>query len=101
MAKSCFVGNENQCALTITRIISAAAFLAACGATQPPIGAPGAMPGGPASATHAVGGGSWMLPEAAEEYKAAGLLVYITNYAVPYDATVYPVAMRIERRIIL
>jgi hypothetical protein len=40
----------------------AAALLAACGGSQPPIGAPGAMPQSHAIVTHAERGGSWMLP---------------------------------------
>jgi hypothetical protein len=41
------------------------ALLAACGGSQLPIGAPGAMPQSQTSAiaTHANRGGSWMLPE--------------------------------------
>jgi hypothetical protein len=42
----------------------AAATPAGCGASQPPIGAPGAMPQGTRIATHAEHGKSWMLPEA-------------------------------------
>jgi hypothetical protein len=42
----------------------AAAMLAGCGGSQPPIGAPGAMPQTSASATHADRGTSWMLSEA-------------------------------------
>jgi hypothetical protein len=42
----------------------AAAMLAGCGGSQPPIGAPGAMPQTFAIATHAERGTSWMLPEA-------------------------------------
>ena len=41
---------------------AAAALLSACGGSQPPIGAPGAMPQSRAIATHAERGGSWMLP---------------------------------------
>ena len=84
-----------------TIAISFTVLLAACGGSQPPIGAPGAIPQSRAIATHAERGGSWMLPQAAQEYKVAGPLVYVTNYAGPDDVTVYPVAMRIERRIIL
>jgi len=40
------------------------AMLAACGGSQPPIGAPGAMPQRQAIAQHAARGKSWMLPEA-------------------------------------
>jgi hypothetical protein len=42
--------------------LSAAAFLAACGGSQPPIGAPGAMPQTSAIATHAEPGGLRVLP---------------------------------------
>jgi hypothetical protein len=40
----------------------AVALLAGCGGSQPPIGAPGAMPQTSATATHADRGKSWMLP---------------------------------------
>src|SRR5580704_15964905 len=48
---------------------AAAAMLAGCGGSQPPIGAPGAMPRSQTSAiaTHAERGGSWMAPEAKSE----------------------------------
>jgi hypothetical protein len=49
-------------------------LLAGCGGSQPPIGAPGAMPQSRAVATHADRGKSWMLPEA----KKSDLL-YVTN----------------------
>jgi hypothetical protein len=39
----------------------AATLLAGCGGSQPPIGAPGAMPQSRAIAAHAGRGGSWML----------------------------------------
>jgi hypothetical protein len=45
----------------------AAAILAGCGGSQPPISAPGAMPQNSAIATHAEHGKSWMLPEAKNE----------------------------------
>jgi hypothetical protein len=51
----------------------AAAMLAGCGGSQPPIGAPGAMPQTSAIATHAERGKSWMLPE------AKGDLVYASG----------------------
>jgi hypothetical protein len=54
----------------------AAATLAACGGSQPPIGAPGATPQTSALATHAERGTSWMLPEAASQD-----LLYVTNYS--------------------
>jgi hypothetical protein len=43
---------------------AAAAILAGCGGSQPPIATPGAMPLSRAIATHADRAGSWMLPEA-------------------------------------
>jgi hypothetical protein len=45
----------------------AAAMLVGCGGSQPPIGAPGAMPQTSAIATHVDRGKSWMLPEAAQD----------------------------------
>ena len=45
----------------------AAAMLTGCGGSQPPIGAPGAMPQSSALATHAQRRGSWMSPEASGE----------------------------------
>jgi hypothetical protein len=42
----------------------ATAMLAGCGGSQPPIGAPGAMPQTAAITTRAERGTSWMLPEA-------------------------------------
>jgi hypothetical protein len=45
----------------------AAALLAGCGGSQPPIAAPGAMQQTPAIATHAAHGKSWMLPDAASQ----------------------------------
>jgi hypothetical protein len=45
----------------------AIALLAGCRGSQPPIGAPGAMPQTSAPATHADRGKSWMLPEAKNE----------------------------------
>jgi hypothetical protein len=45
----------------------AAALLAGCGGSHPPIGALGATPQTSASATHADRGTSWMLPEAKNE----------------------------------
>jgi hypothetical protein len=48
-------------------ICAPAALLAGCGGSQPPIGAPGAMPLSSQIATHAKRGGSWMLPEAKSE----------------------------------
>ena len=59
----------------------AAALLAGCGGSQPPIGAPGAMPQTSAIATHADRGKSWMLPEAKSED-----LLYVSAYS---DVLVY------------
>jgi sugar lactone lactonase YvrE len=63
---------------------AAAALLAACGGSQPPIGAPGAIAQTSALATHAARGKSWMLPEAKSEpasatYKVTPPLLYATN----------------------
>jgi hypothetical protein len=55
-----------------------AVFLAACGGSQPPIGAPGAMPQTSALATRAERGTSWMLPEAKKQP-----LIYITATGSP------------------
>ncbi len=63
--------------VTLTSCI-AAALLAGCGGSQPPIGAPGAMPQTSAIATHARSGKSWMLPEA----KSEDLLYVSTFYGV-------------------
>ena len=43
---------------------AASALLAGCGGSQPPIGAPGAMPQSRATTTQARHGKSWMMPEA-------------------------------------
>jgi hypothetical protein len=47
-----------------TLCVYAAAMLAGCGGSQPPIGAPGALPQSRAIATQGAHGGSWMLPDA-------------------------------------
>jgi len=54
----------------------AAAMLAGCGGSQPPIGASGAMPQTSVSAAHVERDGSWMLPEATSDD-----LLYVTNYS--------------------
>jgi hypothetical protein len=54
---------------------ASAVFLAACGGSQPPIGAPGAMPQSRAIASRADHSGSWMLPEAHTED-----LLYVSAY---------------------
>jgi hypothetical protein len=63
----------------------AAALLAGCGGSQPPIGTPGAMPQSSANATHAAHGGSWMKPAATTGdllYVSAGVagVVYVLSY---------------------
>jgi hypothetical protein len=69
----------------------AAAFLAGCNGSQPPIGAPGAMPQSRAIAMHDNRGGSWILPRAKRgpAYEVTGPLLYITNYTYN-SVTVYP-----------
>ncbi len=62
-------------------ISAAAAFLAGCGGSQPPIAAPGSMPQTSPAATHANRGNSWMLPEAASDD-----LLYVSNVQ---NVTVY------------
>jgi hypothetical protein len=56
---------------------AAAALLAGCGASQPPTGAPGAVPQTSALTAHADRGASWMLPEATNEN-----LLYVADYGV-------------------
>jgi hypothetical protein len=65
----------------------ATAMLVGCGGSQPPIGAPGAMPQSRAVATHAQRGGSWMLPEVPDSdliYVSGGAAgvgwVYVFSY---------------------
>jgi hypothetical protein len=64
----------------------AAAMLAGCGGSQPPIGAPGAMTQTSAIATHADRGKSWMLPEA----KSEDLLYVSDSRAVSVYVFSYP-----------
>jgi hypothetical protein len=64
-------------------ISAAAALLAACGGSQAPIGAPGAMPPTSAVARHSEQGGSWMLPEAKNKdllYVSTGGDVYVFTF---------------------
>jgi hypothetical protein len=56
-------------------ICVAAAILAGCGGSQPPTGAPGAVPQSTALATRADRGTSWMLPEAKSDD-----LLYVSNF---------------------
>ena len=53
----------------------ASAMLAGCGGSQPPVGAPGAMPQTSAPALHADRGKSWMKPEASSDD-----LIYVASY---------------------
>ncbi len=62
----------------------AAVMLSGCGGSQPPIGAPGAMPQSRAIATRADRGGSWMLPEAKSED-----LLYISNSPSPSHSSAW------------
>ena len=59
---------------------AAAALLAGCGGSQPPIAEPGAMPQRRAIATHAGHGKSWMVPEA----KSQDLLYVSSTNGVRY-----------------
>ena len=62
----------------------AAAMLAGCGGSQPPIGAPGATPQTSSFATHADRGKSWMLPEAkSEDLLYVSTLVGAKVYSYP------------------
>jgi hypothetical protein len=61
------------------------AALVGCGGSQPPIGAPGAMPQGYAVATHADRGKSWMLSEAKSED-----LLYVSAYVNHVYVYSYP-----------
>jgi hypothetical protein len=54
--------------------VGVAAMLAGCGGSQPPLGAPGAMPQSSQITTQAARGESWMLPEAVTQN-----LLYISN----------------------
>src|SRR5579862_7215229 len=56
--------------------LSAAALLAACGGSQPSIGAPGAIPQSRTIATHAQRDGSWMLPAAMNVER----LLYVSDW---------------------
>jgi len=69
-----------RCALSCC---AAAAMLAGCGGSQPPIGASGALPQASALATHADHGKSWMKPEAKSKellYVTSGDDVYVYTY---------------------
>jgi hypothetical protein len=67
-------------------LCATAALLAACGATQPPIGGPDAMPQSVAIAQHADRGGSWVLPEAATSdllYVGGNDTAFLSMYTYP------------------
>src|ERR1700734_1697106 len=72
---------------------AAAALLAGCGGSQPPIGAPGAVPQRRAIATHAERGGSWMLPEA----KGKDLLYVSSDSNGSVDVYSYPQLKRVGK----
>ena len=57
-----------------------AAMLAGCGGSQPPIGAPGAMPGASAIATHADRGTSWMVPSTASQDLTDAISAHRSEY---------------------
>jgi hypothetical protein len=62
---------------------AAAAMLAGCGGSQPPIGVPGAMLQTSASAAHIDRDGSWMLPEAKRDdllYVSTTFKTYVDSY---------------------
>lgn len=67
------MGSLARSALSIG--VAAVAFLAGCGGSQPPVGAPGAMPQDSAIATHAARGTSWMSPEAGSQS-----LLYVSDF---------------------
>jgi hypothetical protein len=68
-------------------------MLAGCGGSQPPIGAPGAMPQSSVIETHNSAANLWMPPGLAGhavDYAASGPLLYVTNLNPIYsDVTVY------------
>jgi hypothetical protein len=91
MALSLFRGNHNanrathMRSLSLCLRISAAALLAGCGGSQPPIGASGAMPQTSAIETHAERGESWMMPEARQD-----TLLYISTETAGVYVFDYP-----------
>jgi hypothetical protein len=92
-----------RCALGIC---AAAAMFAGCGGSQPPVGAPGAMPQSQAVATHAAHGTSWMAPQATKikellyvsdgatsnvyvyDYKSGASVGMLTGFEKPYGQCV-------------
>ena len=71
--------------------IAAAALLAACGGSQPPIGVPGAMPQSRVVTTQPDRSASWMLPEAKRKhllYVSAPLDHKVYVYSLPADKLV-------------
>jgi sugar lactone lactonase YvrE len=63
----------------------AAAILAGCGGSQPPSGAPGAMPQTSATATHTPRWSALKPRARGLGYKATAPLLYVANYTVAYD----------------
>ena len=74
-------------------IAEAAALLASCGGSQPPIGVPGAMPPSHATAEGAAHGKSWMLSEA----KNQDLLYISSPLRSEVDVFTFPQAILVER----
>src|SRR5580692_8471226 len=70
--------------------VALAAMLAACGGSQPPVGAPGAMPQTSAIATHVDRGTSWMLPG----LSGRGLL-YVVMRVGAVDILSYPACKKL------
>jgi sugar lactone lactonase YvrE len=72
--------------------VTLAALLAGCGGSQPPIGAPGAVPQSRSIVQHAARGKSWMLPGAKSgavaQYQTKSPLLYVGNFG-NQDVTVY------------
>ncbi|MGB6950474.1 MAG: hypothetical protein WBE15_00835 [Candidatus Cybelea sp.] len=73
----------------------AVAILTACGGSQAPIGAPGAMPQSRAIATHGDRGGSWMRPYSSASKRSKWFLyVGIQNAIGETQFEVYPLGAR-------
>ncbi len=67
----------------------AAALLAGCGGSQPPIATPGAMPQSPAIATHAARGTSWWSPAAnGEDLLYVAKHTNVVIYSYPSDKVI-------------
>lgn len=89
-------------------VIAATVLLAGCGAPQPPIGVPGAMPQSPAIAAHAEHGQSWMLPEAkgedllyADLSSANADIIYVFSYPKGKLVKALPIGRTVSARAML